>query len=81
MATSWGFDSNRSAGNLLSGGLIAIGSPSAAGYLSSYESRMAQEQAMQQQHDWQVAENEKDRQLNHQTTNYLPNDSNQNPKK
>lgn len=63
MATSWGFDSNRSAGNLLSGGLIAIGSPSAAGYLSSYESRMAQEQAMQQQHDWQVAENEKDRQF------------------
>lgn len=63
MATSWGFDSNRSAGNLLSGGLIAIGSPSAAGYLSSYESRMAQEQAMQQQHEWQVAENEKDRQF------------------
>lgn len=59
--TNWGFDSNRSGGNLLAGGMVSLFSPSAGSYLSNYESRMAQESAIQQQHQWDVEENQKDR--------------------
>lgn len=59
--TDWGFDSQRSAGNLLAGGLVAGFNPAMGSYLSNYESRMAQEAATEQQHKWNVEENEKDR--------------------
>lgn len=61
--TDWGFDSNRSKNNWLGGAAAAFFSPSLGSYLSAAESRQAQEYAMQQQHDWQVAENERDRQF------------------
>lgn len=61
--TDWGFDSNRSKTNWLGGSAAAFFSPSLGNYLSAAESRQAQEYAMNQQHKWQVEENQRDREF------------------
>ena len=60
-STDWGYDSNDSFGHALSGGLLSIFSPSGGAYISARDSRLAQEAAIQKQHEWEVEENQKDR--------------------
>lgn len=60
-ATDWGYDSNMSFDKALSGGLLSIFSPSGGAYISARDSRLAQEAAIQKQHEWEVEENQKDR--------------------
>lgn len=60
-ATDWGYDSQMDFGKALSGGLLSIFSPSGGAYISARDSRLAQEAAIQKQHEWEVEENQKDR--------------------